>query len=245
MGRVSFENFGCRAENLDDHTLVAGRAVSQKESEKLILPDIVSKLDIRPDDDCLDIGCGTGNLTIPLSFLAGTVTGVDHSSCVEKLRNRCGQLGNVRLEAGNFLDIPIPGHFHKVFAYSVLHYLKDREEVFGFVFKAAALVSPGGKVLLGDIPNESRKKRFLETEQGRAFDADWRRREKQAAEETRGEASVMALASDAELVKFDDDLVLSIVKEMRQRGYHAYVLPQPSQLPFGHTREDILIEKPY
>lgn len=242
MGKVSFENFGIRAENLDDHTLVAGRCLSQRESEKRILPDILRKLDIQPGDDCLDIGCGTGNLLIPLSFLAGTVTGIDHPQCIEKLRQRFADRGNIRLLAGNFLESTIPERFSKVVAYSVLHYLKNRQEVFDFMVKAVELAAPGGKILLGDIPNESRKVRFLQTQQGQAFDAEWRRQEKIMVQ---GKSVAIELAHDADLVRFDDELILAMIRSAREQGCHAYVLPQPTDLPFGHSREDILIENPY
>lgn len=58
MGRISFENYGKRAELLSDFTFMAGRYPSQKEAEKFIVIDIVNKLNISPSDVCLDIGCG-------------------------------------------------------------------------------------------------------------------------------------------------------------------------------------------
>lgn len=240
MSKVSFENFGIRAENLDDHTLVAGRCVSQRESEKRILKDILRKLDIQPGDDCLDVGCGTGNLMIPLSFVAGTVTGIDHPACIEKLRLRFADQAQVRLIAGDFLDTPIPGPFDKVLVYSVLHYLKNRDAVFDFMDKVVALAAPGGRILLGDIPNEARKARFLQSQQGRLFDAEWRRNQKNAT----GVPDVeLELAPDADLVRFDDELILAMILKLRKDGCNAYVLSQPPDLPFGFTREDILIEK--
>ena len=56
--------------------------------------------------------------------------------------------------------------------------------------------------------------------------------------------AVNSTEKDEDLVQFDDDLVLRILKETRADGYHSYVLDQSPNLCLGYTREDILIVKP-
>jgi hypothetical protein len=51
------------------------------------------------------------------------------------------------------------------------------------------------------------------------------------------------LDSDTENVQFDDTFMLEIIKQTRASGYHSYILSQPGNLPFGYTREDILVIK--
>ena len=34
---------------------------------------------------------------------------------------------------------------------------------------------------------------------------------------------------------------LKIIEYIRRKNFHAYVLDQPPNLPFGNTREDILV----
>ena len=54
-----------------------------------------------------------------------------------------------------------------------------------------------------------------------------------------------AFFKDIECVaSFGDDEILDFAKRYRSRGFHAYILPQPPGLPFGHTREDLLIVRP-
>ena len=54
----------------------------------------------------------------------------------------------------------------------------------------------------------------------------------------------IALAEDKYCASFDDNHVLNFLKHIRLQGFHAYILAQSSQLPFGHTREDILVIHP-
>jgi hypothetical protein len=43
---------------------------------------------------------------------------------------------------------------------------------------------------------------------------------------------------------FDDKTVLELAGRFRSEGFHAYMLPQPADLPFGRTREDMLVIRP-
>jgi 2-polyprenyl-3-methyl-5-hydroxy-6-metoxy-1,4-benzoquinol methylase len=240
LSEISFENYGRRARDLKDPTCVAGRYALQATAERQILPDVAQKLQLGPEDRLLDIGCNVGNLLIPLSFLVGSVTGVDHANCLEKLRTRY-QAENLRLLPGNFLEVTIDEHFDKILCYSVLHYLADEREVDRFLSKALRLLAPGGKALFGDVPNQSRKERFLNSEQGNAFERQWQER---VNKKTDNHNPQIELVPDHTLVQFDDELLLQICGKYRNEGFDCYILPQPSHLPFGNTREDILFIRP-
>jgi hypothetical protein len=50
------------------------------------------------------------------------------------------------------------------------------------------------------------------------------------------------LDDDPELLgSFDDDGILKLVSALRREGFEAYIVPQSPWLPFGHTREDVLV----
>src|SRR5208283_3546843 len=123
MSRISFENFGKFAELLDEYTVISGRYLIQGESERRITGDILKKLELQPGDSVLEIGCGAGNLLIPISFLVGEITGIDHESCIRRLKARFPEGNNVSLIAGNFLDVSLDKKYEKILCYSVLHYL--------------------------------------------------------------------------------------------------------------------------
>lgn len=228
------------AESPLSYTAMAGRFPFQEAEEKRILFDLIGKLSISSEDSCLEVGCGAGNLLIPLSFFVKSIVGVDHGSCLCKLKERfpgaAPGIGNVQLIAGDFLDLTLDGKFDKIIVYSVLHYLADGDEVMKFVNKTMSMLAPGGKLLLGDLPNKSKKERFLKSEYGKTFVAQWN--ERVGAD---GGMTVNHLDKDGSLVEFDDTLVLEILSKARKAGLNAYVLPQPDGLVFNHTREDILI----
>jgi len=239
LSKISFENYGKLARDLQDPTVVGGRYPLQAAAQRHIVRDIAQKLELRPEDDLLEIGCNIGNLLVPLSFLVERVVGVDHPSCLEALQKRFhGE--NVRLLPGNFLEMKVDGLFDKVLSYSVLHYLSDRHEVLDFIAKALKLLAPGGRALFGDIPNCSHKKRFLESETGKAFERQWR----ELLHKEGNQNTFAEIQPDPALVQFDDELVLEICRRSRAEGFDTYILSQPAYLPFGHTREDIVVIRP-
>ena len=235
MSRVTFENYARLSKQGVSPTVEAGRYASQAEAERRIVPDVMAKLDLQPDDSVLEIGCGTGNLLIPISFLVDTVTGVDHPDILTRLETRFPD----RIEPlpGNFLDIPLDRKFSKILIYSVLHCLTDEPEATAFLEKALRLVAPGGRLLLGDLPNANRKTRFLESDTGKAFEAEWRKQ---------GGANFshhdLGLARDSDVFQPDDRSIAALASLGHRLGFNAYLMPQNTNLPFGHTREDLLFQ---
>src|SRR5208337_4552709 len=121
------EHFGRLAAQSVEGPELALRYSFLAESEKRIVEDISTKLNLVPDDTLLEIGCGAGNLLIPLAKPVAHATGVDHPALVKGL-----PVHGIEAVAGNFLDLRITRHFSKILVYSVLQYLSDRSEVFLF-----------------------------------------------------------------------------------------------------------------
>jgi|SRR5208283_546660 len=239
MGRKSYENFGSLAEQTQDCTVLAGRYSEQKGSEHYIIRDVLTKLDLLPEHRLLDIGCNAGKLTIPLSFMVAATTGVDHPKCLRRLQEECRT--DIELVPGNFLDLEFDRTFDRILCYSVIQYLRDSVELLRFLDKIADLLGPSGKALCGDIPNVSLKRRFLASPGGQEFSRHWELI-RQANSTEQNEQFV--LKKDPELVTIDDGLLMSLLARYRLRGFHTYVLPQQPILPFGYTREDLLIVRP-
>jgi trans-aconitate methyltransferase len=237
MSRTSYENYGAGAQR-SNPTVVAGRYTFQGEAERLIVGDVVTKLDLRPDDDLLEIGCGAGNILIPLAFRCRSATGIDHPALLGRLSQRFPGPPGITLLSGNFLDIQPEASYSKILMYAMLHYLSSIDEALEFIRKGASLLRPRGRMLLGDLPNADHKRRFLATGVGQTVDREWTvRRSTAAASEAES-----SLDADPRLVgSFDDASIVDIVRAMRAAGFEAYVLEQRSELPFGCTREDVLI----
>jgi len=241
MSRKSFENFGLLARESTDYTQIAGRYEFQKEAESLVVNDVLQKLKLNRSDHCLDIGCGTGNILLPLSFFVKSIVGLDNSHVIKAFTKRISiELINIELISGNFLDVYIRETFDKILVYSVIHYLESKDEVLEFINKASKLLKPGGKLLVADLPNHSKKKRFKSTTHGKEFEKEW---EKITANQSTPKHKNIKLEKDNENVQLDDHLILSILEEMRIKGFNSFLLPQSPELPMGYTREDILIEK--
>lgn len=238
MVRQEFENYGIRAGLEILPTELAGRYPSQVEAEKQILVDVLKKLEIGPDNRLLEIGCGPGQILIPLSFLVSEATGVDHPKVCSVFSARF-QSSNLVLIPGNFMDIDFgESTYDRILCYSVLSTL-PAAEVGNFVEKAVSLLEPGGKMLVSDLANVDTKLRFTQSNSGKAFEKSWNSKNLSGSR-----INPKVLNHDAERVVVTDKVVLNIAKAVREMGCHSYIMPQPQNLPWGHTREDLLVIKP-
>ncbi|MDO6524960.1 class I SAM-dependent methyltransferase [Motilimonas sp. 1_MG-2023] len=233
-----FQAYGERAFSLNNHTQIAGRYAIQRDAEKNIVKDVIDKVDLKSTDKLLEIGCGTGNLLIPMSFLVSHCVGIDHPNCLNKFTQRTS-VDNITLFGGDFFTLPNTdlGMFDKIIIYSVLHCLPNEQSVIDFVDKALAILAPGGLMLIGDIPNQDTKQRFLNSKEGQAFSVDWA---KKMADST---VSEVPFETGIKSTEFNDEKLFSLVRRIRNQGAQAYIMPQPSNLPFGYTREDVVIRK--
>jgi len=229
-----YEEYEKIAKVIECDTQIAGRYSFQKEDEKRIVPDILGKLNINSSDSLLEIGCGTGNLLIPLSFYVSKAVGIDNKNAIQKLLSRAN-LANLEGFVGNFLtyDTSHLGKFNKILMYSVLHYLSNRKEVYCFIDKALTLLDEEGVLVIGDIPNTSLKNNFLKSDVGKEFTEHWQERMKKDISKV--------YSSPMESYVFNDENIFDMMKHIKKQGYRAYLLPQPSNLPFGYTREDLIV----
>lgn len=235
------EAFAELAHAVMNRTVAAGRHAFQADAEARIIPDIAEKLRLEPDHALLEIGCGTGNLLIPLAGLVTEVVGLDHAGCIDRLR-RESLPANVSLLAGTWPGTHVERTFDRVLAYSVLHYLPSIEAATGFVDGCVSALAPGGWLLLGDLPNRSKLVRFRATQTGREFERRWRTLVEQDGEEDAARDRIFGrVAPGGEFI--DDAFVAALLTRWRDSEHEAYVLPQPENLPFAFTREDVLIRR--
>lgn len=118
--------------------------------------------------------------------------------------------------------------------YSVLHYVFVDANVFDFVDVALELLAPGGELLLGDIPNASKRRRFFASEAGIAFHRAF------TGTDTKPPVDDNVTVRGA----LDDAVVMALLARARAAGADAYVVPQDPALPMANRREDILIRRP-
>jgi cyclopropane fatty-acyl-phospholipid synthase-like methyltransferase len=235
MSSISFENYRRLADDAGaSDTVVAGRYAFQAEAERGIVADVAAKLALTTDDSLLEIGCGPGNLLLPLRTRVRSAMGIDNAAAIARLIQRGG--AGVETLVGNFHDMALPAQRHsKVLIYSVIQYVDGAESAYRFLDRALSLVEPGGRLLLGDLPNRDRKARFAASPRGIASAEVWAARVAQA-----GIHPMSEMPDDPKLLRVDDALILALLQRGRVAGFESFLLPQPADLPFGNSREDLL-----
>ena len=210
--------------------------------EAEIFRDICSKLTNLGDRGrtVFDIGCGCSDLPL---LLADTCRRQGHELILCDSAEMLGHLPDepfVRKAAGRFpadsadLITEYAGRVDAILVYSVLQYVFVEGSVFDFVDACLSLLAPGGQLLIGDVPNASKRKRFFASAAGV--------RHHQAFTGT-DEVPTVAF-NELERSKIDDAVVLAVVGRARAAGFDAYVVPQAPELPMANRREDVLIVRP-
>jgi SAM-dependent methyltransferase len=146
---------------------------------------------------------------------------------------------HIRKFSGRFPDCPalleeFSGRVDAIVAYSVLHYVFPDSSVNAFLDEAMGLLAHGGWMLIGDIPNLSKRRRFFSSPAGREFHRAF----------TGSDEDPDVTWSGIERAMIDDAVVLGLVARARAAGFDAHVVPQAESLPMANRREDLLIYRP-
>ena len=216
--------------------------VLREGAEASILADIEAKLPAlreREGVSVVDIGCGANPLADALIGRCRErrhrLTLVDSEEVLAHHRDKPG----VTLVAGRFpetarLPAAAAGSCDVVIAYSVLQYAFAEGSVHGFFDEALTLLAPGGRLLLGDLPNASMRRRFLHSDAGRAFHRAYTGRSDDPGVEW----------PRLPVGELDDGAILGLLARARDAGFHAWLVPQAENLPMANRREDLLCERP-
>jgi len=242
MSKISYNNYGLLSESIiSDKFLASGRYIWMKKCHRYIIEDITEKLDLNKKDILLDIGCGDGKIVKDLSKRVLKTGAIDHPLIIKKL-NKLKKKG-IDLYSGNFLyDYKkVNKKFTKILIYSLIHYLSDKKEVFKFIHLALKKLKKNGILLIGDIPNISKKNRFKKNNKYKKVIKKWKKNNKL---KTSGEKFfIKKLKVDRKLVKIDDQFIFSLFKKYNNSNFETYILEQKKNLPMNYTRSDIKIIK--
>ena len=116
---------------------------------------------VKPGDQVLDVGCGTGSLTIVAKAAAGPtgeVYGIDPApEMIELARRKAAQAGEeVNFQVGLIEDIPFPDDkFDLVLSSLMLHHLPDDLKREGFL-EIHRVLKPGGRFVAVDFDPPTR-----------------------------------------------------------------------------------------
>lgn len=211
--------------------------------ESAVLDDVTAKLPAlaRSGSMVLDIGAGCDEYAHRQIARCGerqqTLYLVDSPEMLGQLPDAA----HIRKVPGRFPDevLPslraaLPQGADAIVCYGVLQVVFIEANPFEFVDAAASLLAPGGRLLFGEVPNQSKLRRFLGSDAGRAYHRSYMRSE-----------------HDPELAPFeapgrriDDAVLLGLLMRLRSAGFDAWLMPQAEALPLSNRREDLLVGRP-
>ena len=197
-----------------------GRYLKQKDDELNIFEDVCSKLSALTEKDTLiiDIGCGCSDPVKRLIENSQTYKNnlvlVDSEEMLSLLPN----LDNITKVNTHFPDQSFVEAYQNkadaIIVYSVFHCVYLESDFIMFTDSLVKLLNNGGTLLLADLPNATKKKRFLSSDEGKAFHKEW------SGEETMPEVNW----NQFEAGSLDDSLVMMLMMRYRQMGYETYLV---------------------
>ena len=117
---------------------------------------VIELAKVKPGDRVLDVGCGTGNLTLTAKRFAGSngaVYGIDAApEMIDVARKKARRAGmDVTFEVGLIEKIPFPdATFDVVVSRLVIHHLPEDLKRLGFA-EIIRVLKPGGHFLVADF----------------------------------------------------------------------------------------------
>jgi cyclopropane fatty-acyl-phospholipid synthase-like methyltransferase len=210
--------------------------------EKAIFVDILTKLPQLNEQNkvILDIGPGCSELPEMLIQHCRQQTHqlvlIDSKEMLDKLSDDTFITkleGYYPDETAAFIE-QYKGKIDAIIVYSVIQYVFAEGNIYDFLDKSLALLKDGGRLLIGDIPNVSKRKRFFSSETGIAYHKKFMKTD--AAPEVKHQG--------IEFKTIDDSVLFGLMQRARQAGFDSYLLPQADNLPMANRREDLLILRP-
>jgi len=187
----------------------------------------------------VEIGPGCSQLPVMLAEHAARLDGQVHFIDSDEMLRQLPDGPHIVKWPARYPDVPglfeqVGGKVDVIIAYSVIQYVFAESNLWDFLDRSLGLLSDGGSILLGDIPNMAMRRRFFASNEGiRTHKAYTGRDELPNVNWNQLEPG-----------KMDDSVILSLLARARSQGYHAWVLPQAADLPMANRREDVLIRKP-
>ncbi|CAN5567984.1 class I SAM-dependent methyltransferase [soil metagenome] len=133
---------------------------------------VLARLEPRPGERILDLGCGTGRVTGEIAGATGTlVIGLDRSPAM-LLQARAQQIPHVRFVLADGAGLPFVEAFDAVFSTATFHWIRDHASLFAGV---SAVLGRGGRLVAqcGGGPNLARVLERAHTLMDSAPFANW------------------------------------------------------------------------
>ena len=239
---LSFEMFKRLAKDtsLSDYEKIGFPDSYREGYDNAIFEDILGKLPRLSENKSSFLDIGPGCSDLPKKIINESlkknqfVTLIDSTEMLKLLPDN----KSIQKINGFFPDCIDQDNFQEkydsILCYSVLHYIYAEEKIEDFVKTCCFLLNHNGTLLIGDIPNISKRNRFFSSEAGINFHKSFMN--------TSDLPDIIDSSSGANFI--DDDTIKNIIFSFRAKGLDAYVVPQSKFLPMHNRREDIIVYKP-
>lgn len=188
-----------------------------------IVSDIQQKLALNSADELLDLCCGNGILSKMLADKCMGVTGVDFSEKLLDIASKINSDVDCKYVLSDIRTLELNTQFDKILLYFSFQYVEsnmDANKVLQQIFKH---LKPGGKALIGDIPDKQRFSSYYIDSKSRI----------------RYYLNKLIKKNNMGRFWYPDYLK----KLAENNGFQAQILSQDPGLPNSHYRFDIILIK--
>lgn len=240
---LTFDKFRelATSDQLSHHEKVGFPNEYREGKEEAIFADMRMKLRALDGNNktVLEIGPGCSQLPVMLAELCAEKGHRVHFVDSQEMLQLLPEGGYIQKWPGRYPVVPelfeqLTGKVDVIIAYSVIQYVFAESNLWDFLDRSLSLLSDGGEILFGDIPNVTMRKRFFASAAGIKCHQEFTGRDELPN----------VNFNQLEPGRIDDSVVLSILARARSEGFHAWLVPQEDELPMANRREDILIRKP-
>lgn len=196
------------------------RELGEADTDQLI-HHLVTLLDLQPAHRLLDLCCGNGLLTKRLAAHCQEVTGVDLSDMMIQQAKNHFSAPNIDYHQGNVADIGElgTGKYDRILLQFSFQYL-SKSEAEKALNGMASLLAPGGKIVLGDVPDRAKL---------HVFYPDFISRLRYRLARWRGTDRMGAFWSEADIRRMS-------------KGLTVRKLEQSAELPYSDYRVDYVMD---
>jgi 2-polyprenyl-3-methyl-5-hydroxy-6-metoxy-1,4-benzoquinol methylase len=243
FAKLGFEDFRAMAcdDSLSPNEKIGFPDSYREGKEEAILDDLIDKLPALALSGMtvVDIGPGCGALAKRMirhcTLRSHRLVLVDSAEMLSHLDDESGvEKVPARFPACEPMLQRYAGRADAIVVYSVIHHVFLDGNLWAFFDQALSLLAPGGRMLIGDIPNVSKRSRFFASAAGARIHREF------TGTDDAPPVTCNQLAPD----HIDDSVVIALLMRARGQGFDAYVMPQPPALPMATRREDILVIRP-
>ncbi|HEX4487743.1 MAG TPA: methyltransferase domain-containing protein [Terriglobales bacterium] len=117
------------------------------QGQEVFARELIASLNLQPNEDVLDLGCGDGRMTAEIAKLApaGRVVGVDRSGEMVAFAAENFYSSNLSFQVADAAALPFREEFDTVYSSAVLHWVPDHNAALAGIARS---LRPGGRCLL-------------------------------------------------------------------------------------------------